>query len=61
MLLDGRAPGGLPARGGMLASSKLLLQDAAPRAVQAEFNGERLAGRSWNAADGEVTVLEITW
>jgi triacylglycerol lipase len=60
MLLDGRAPAGLPARGGMLATSKLLLQEEAPRAVQAEFNGERLAGRSWNAADGEVTVLEIT-
>jgi triacylglycerol lipase len=60
MLLDGRAPAGLPARGGMLATSKLLLQEEAPRAVQAEFNGERLAGRSWNAADGDVTVLEIT-
>lgn len=60
MLLDGRAPAGLPARGGMLATSKLLLQEEAPRAVQAEFNGERIAGRSWDAANGEVTVLEIT-
>ena len=60
MLLDGRAPGGLPARGGMLATSKLLLQEDAPRAVQAEFNGERLVGRSWNAADGHVTLLEVT-
>ena len=60
MLLDGRAPGGLPARGGMLATSKLLLQEDAPRAVQAEFNGERLMGRSWNAADGHVTLLEVT-
>ena len=60
MLLDGRAPGGLPARGGMLATSKLLLQEEAPRAVQAEFNGERLVGRSWNAAEGHVTLLEVT-
>jgi pimeloyl-ACP methyl ester carboxylesterase len=60
MLFDGRAPGGLPARGGMLATSKLLLQEEAPRAVQAEFNGERLVGRSWNAADGHVTLLEVT-
>jgi pimeloyl-ACP methyl ester carboxylesterase len=60
MLLDGRAPAGLPARGGMLAASKLLLQEDAPRAVQAEFNGERLVGRSWNAADGHVTLLEVT-
>ena len=60
MLLDGRAPAGLPARGGMLATSKLLLQEDAPRAVQAEFNGERVTGRSWNAADGHVTLLEIT-
>jgi triacylglycerol lipase len=60
MLLDGRAPVGLPPRGGMLATSKLLLQEDAPRAVQAEFNGERLVGRSWNAADGHVTLLEVT-
>lgn len=60
MLLDGRAPAGLPARGGMLATSKLLLQEDAPRSVQAEFNGEVLAGRSWRAADGHVTVLEVT-
>ena len=60
MLLDGRAPAGLPARGSMLATSKLLLQEETPRTVQAEFNGERLAGRSWSAADGHVTVLELT-
>ena len=60
MLLDGRAPGGLPARGGMLATSKLLLQEEAPRTVQAEFNDERLVGRSWSAADGHVTLLELT-
>ena len=60
MLLDGRAPAGLPPRGGMLATSKLLLQEDAPRAVQAEFNGERLVGRSWNAVDGHVTLLEVT-
>ncbi len=60
MTFDGRAPGGLPPRGGMLSVSKLLLQEDAPRAVQAEFNGERLVGRSWNAADGHVTLLEVT-
>lgn len=60
MLLDGRAPAGLPARGGMLATSKLLLQEDAPRTVQAEFNGERVTGRSWSAADGHVTLLEVT-
>ena len=60
MMLDGRAPSGLPPRGGMLSISKLLLQEDAPRAVQADFNGERLVGRSWNAADGHVTLLEIT-
>ena len=60
MLLDGRAPAGLPARGGMLATSKLLLQEDAPRTVQAEFNGERVTGRSWRAADGHVTLLEVT-
>jgi hypothetical protein len=60
MQLDGRKPAGLPASGGMLATSKLLLQEETPRVVQAEFNGEKIAGRSWNAADGHVTVLEVT-
>ena len=60
MQFDGRKPAGLPASGGMLATSKLLLQEETPRAVQAEFNGEKIAGRSWNAADGHVTVLEVT-
>jgi hypothetical protein len=28
--------------------------------VEAEFNGERIAGRTWNAGEGHVGVLEIT-
>jgi triacylglycerol lipase len=32
-----------------------------PRAVVAEFNGERVVGRSWPASENRVTVLELTY
>ena len=31
------------------------------RTVSAEFNGERLTGQSWPAAQGHATVLELTY
>ena len=33
----------------------------APRPVVAAFNGERVVGRPWPAAEGHVTVLELTY
>jgi triacylglycerol lipase len=58
MSFDGKAPPGvLPGAG--VASSKLKLP-AQPRAVVAEFNGERVVGRPWPTANNELTFLELT-
>lgn len=59
MRLDGQAslPGVLPGAG--VSSSKLRLPAAAERTVVGEFNGERVAGRTWPAASGHLTVLEL--
>ena len=61
MAFDGQSPppGALPGAG--IASSKLKLGSAQPRAVVAEFNGERVVGRSWPAADGHLSLLEMTY
>ena len=61
MSFDGQTPppGALPGAG--VASSKLKLASAQPRAVVAEFNGERVTGRSWPAAQGHVALLEMTY
>jgi hypothetical protein len=32
-----------------------------PRAVTAEFNGERVVGRSWPASENQLSVLELTY
>ncbi len=62
MSFDGQTPPpGVPPTGAGVASSTLKLTQAADRAVQAEFNGERLTGRTWNAADKHVVVLELTY
>jgi len=60
MRLDGKMPSGLPPSGAGISVSKLLLKEDAPRAVTAEFNGERIAGRTWSAAQGHVVLLEVT-
>ncbi|MFO6420261.1 twin-arginine translocation pathway signal [Hylemonella sp. W303a] len=59
---DGRTPPpGVPPAGAGVSSSRLRLDSAADRAITAEFNGERLAGRVWPAAAGHVSVLELTY
>ncbi|TFZ01410.1 alpha/beta fold hydrolase [Ramlibacter rhizophilus] len=60
MSLDGKPPQGVPPGAGV-ASAKLKLAEAAQRPVVAEFNGERVVGRPWPAAQGHVTVLELTY
>lgn len=60
MAFDGQTPppGALPGAG--VASSKVKLASAQPRPVVAEFNGERVVGRSWPAAQGHLSLLELT-
>ena len=61
MSFDGQSPppGALPGAG--VATSKIKLPSAAPRSVVAEFNGERIVGRVWPAADNELSMLELTY
>ena len=54
-------PPGVPPVGAGVGSSKLKLASSTDRAIQAEFNGERLIGRLWPAAENHVTVLELTY
>ena len=57
---DGQVPPGLPPSGAGLAVSTLKIADAPPRSVVGEFNGERIVGRTWSAAQGHLVVLELT-
>lgn len=58
--LDGKAPPGVPPGTAGVSASKLKLGDATGRAVAGEFNGERIVGRVWPAANNELSVLELT-
>jgi triacylglycerol lipase len=60
--LDGIAPPPGIARGtgaGLAASKIKLPAGTAARSISAEFNGQKLAGRTWPAAQGRVTLLEL--
>jgi len=59
--LDGKAPPGVPPGTAGVSSSKLKLADAPGRAVVGEFNGERIVGRAWPAANNELVYLELTY
>lgn len=60
MVFDGQSPppGALPGAG--ISSSKIK-PAGAPRTVVAEFNGERVVGRSWPANENQVAILELTY
>jgi pimeloyl-ACP methyl ester carboxylesterase len=58
MLLDGAAPAGVPAGAGV-ASAKIK-PSGGQRPIAAEFNGERVVGQTWPAAQGHVVLLEIS-
>lgn len=51
---------GVPNVGAGVANSKLVLTQAGVRAISAEFNGERLTGRTWPAAENRVVLLELS-
>ena len=59
--LDGQSPPpGVPPGTAGVSTSKLKLAAGAGRAVAGEFNGERIVGRAWPAANNEVVLLELT-
>jgi triacylglycerol lipase len=59
---DGQStPPGLPAAGAGLSVSKIITKEPAARPVQARFNGEKLVGRTWPAADNRAVTLELTY
>ena len=58
MLLDGAPPPGVPAGAGV--SSAKVKPSGGQRPITATFNGERVTGQTWPAAQGHVVLLEIT-
>ena len=58
--LDGKSPpGGIPPGVAGVSSAKLKVLDAPDRAVAGDFNGERIVGRAWRAAENHVVFLEL--
>jgi hypothetical protein len=61
VVLDGKnPPGGVAPGVPVTSTAKLKLLDAPGRAVEGEFNGERIVGRAWPAADNHIVFLELT-
>jgi len=60
MAFDGQSPPPGAVLGAGVAASRIK-PAGLPRAVVAEFNGERVVGRTWPLADGHVSVLELTY
>lgn len=65
MSFDGKVAPGLPPSGAGLAVSKIKLASDESRAISAEFNGERITGRTWPSAGGNTgghtVTLELTY
>jgi hypothetical protein len=59
MAFDGQSPPPGAVLGAGVASSRIK-PAGLPRAVVAEFDGERVVGRSWPLGEGHVSVLEVT-
>ena len=61
IVLDGKSPpAGIPPGTAGVSVAKLKLVDTPGRSVLGEFNGERIAGIAWPAADNAVTLLELS-
>ncbi|QCB48408.1 alpha/beta fold hydrolase [Hydrogenophaga sp. PAMC20947] len=60
MVFDGKTLPGVPATGAGVSSSKIQLMEDGARAISAEFNGEKITGRSWPAAENHLVILELT-
>ncbi len=62
MDFDGQTPPpGVPPVGAGVSSSKILVQQSGLRPIHAEFNGERITGQTWLAAENRVVNLELTY
>jgi hypothetical protein len=62
VVLDGQDPApGIPRGVAGVAVSKIKLPAGAQRAVVGQFNGERIVGRSWPAADNHLVLLELQY
>jgi pimeloyl-ACP methyl ester carboxylesterase len=61
IVLDGTSPpAGIPSGVAGVSEARLKLTTAASRAVDGEFNGEHIAGRTWPVADNHIVVIELT-
>ncbi len=61
MSFDGQsALPGVPPTGAGVDSSTMILTQPGVRSIGAEFNDERLTGRTWRASEGHVVLLELT-
>ncbi len=60
MAFDGQSPPPGAVLGAGVSSSRIK-PTGLPRAVTAEFNGERVTGRSWPLSENHVSVLEMTY
>jgi triacylglycerol lipase len=60
MSFDGKALPGLPPSGAGASSAKIKLMEDGSRAVSAEFNGEKITGRTWPTAENHVVIFELT-
>ena len=54
-------PPGVPPSGAGVASSKIIVTQSGVRSISAEFNGERITGQTWPAAENRVVTLELTY
>ena len=61
MSFDGKALPGVPPAGAGVSSSKINLAVDGMRPISAEFNGEKITGRTWPLADRHLVVLELTY
>jgi hypothetical protein len=52
-------PGISKGTGAGLAASKIKLPTLTARSIQADFNGQKLVGRTWPAAQGRLSLLEL--
>lgn len=60
MAFDGQTPPPGAVLGAGVSSSRIK-PTGLPRALVAEFNGERVVGRTWPLAENHVSVLELTY